>query len=272
MRQIDKGTSPPWSYLTALLDRFAPWPLLLAGALFAAPASGWRRVWGLRDLEVMGAKGRRVAPLLVLWIAVPLILFSLAQTHHHWYMDPVYPALAAATAGALLFLLRRISPARRGAALFALFLLPLALCEVRLLARVLVRDQMPESQRFLISLKGRHAELGHELHAATSLYHSERFILEAMDGYRVVEGPGDGPPAGASPDMPLLARKAAAARGIQPAPDFEVLAQNLVYTLYGNTNLDLEAGRLQAPKGRSHLLKSLFRQIQRRRGRGVRRS
>ena len=40
-------------------------------------------------------KPRRAAPLLALWIAVPRVLFSVAQTHHHWYMDPLYPALAA---------------------------------------------------------------------------------------------------------------------------------------------------------------------------------
>jgi 4-amino-4-deoxy-L-arabinose transferase-like glycosyltransferase len=264
MRQIDKGTSPPWSYLTALLDRFAPWPLLLAGALFAARASGWRRAW-----EKIGAKGRRAAQLLALWIGVPLTLFSLARTHHHWYMDPVYPALAAVTACALLSLLRRLPPARRGRALFAFFLLPLVLCEARLLDRVLLRDRMPESQRFLAALKDRRADLGPELHAAAPLYHSERFILEAMDGYRLVEGAGDGPLSGAGPGLPLLVRKPEAARGLQPDADADILAESRAYVLYGSSSLDLEAARLRSPERRSHRFHSLF---QRRRGRGVRRS
>jgi 4-amino-4-deoxy-L-arabinose transferase-like glycosyltransferase len=97
LREIDKGTTGFWSYLTSLLDRFAPWPLLLLGALCARGVAGWRRDWA-----GWSVKGRRAAALLVLWIAVPLFLFSVARTHHHWYMDPLYPALAAATACALL--------------------------------------------------------------------------------------------------------------------------------------------------------------------------
>jgi hypothetical protein len=166
--------------------------------------------------------------------------------------------------------LSRISPARRGRALFAFFILPLALCEARLLDRVLVHDRMPDSQRFLISLGSRHSELGPELRAAKPLYHSERFILEAMDGYRIVDGPGDGPPAGASPEMPLLARRPDVPGGLQPAADFEVLAESKVYTLYGNSNLDLEAIRLRAPRVRPPVHRNLFQR--RRGGRGLRRS
>src|SRR5436305_10365136 len=216
LREIDKRRSYPLSYVVSLLDRFAPWPLLILGGLFTAGAAGWERL-----RVVLGRRGLRTAPLLVLWIAVPLVLFSIARTHHHWYLDPVYPALAMMAAGSLLAVLRRVSPARRGAAFFACFLLPLVFCEARLLERVLVRDRMPDSQRFLLSLAGRRAELGPDLRAAVPLYHSERFILEAMDGFRVAEGTGYGPPFGATPDMPLLVRKAAAAKGngLRPDPD-----------------------------------------------------
>jgi len=265
LREIDKGTAGSWSYLTALLDRFAPWPLLLVGALFARGIAGRRRDWA-----GWSVKGRGAVPLLVLWIAVPLVLFSVARTHHHWYLDPLYPALAMVTACTLLSLLSRISPARRSAALVVFFLLPLALCEARLLDRVLIRDRMPESQLFLISLGSRHAELGPALRAAKPLYHSERFILEAMDGYRVVDGPGDGPPFGASPDTPLLARRPGVGQGLQPAPDFELLAESGIYKLYGNSNLDLEAVRLRAPKVRPPVHRNLFQR--RRGGRGLRRS
>jgi 4-amino-4-deoxy-L-arabinose transferase-like glycosyltransferase len=244
-RQIDKGSTGTWTYLTSLLDRFAPWPLLLIGALLARGLAGWRR-----EGESWSVKGRRAMPLLLLWIAVPLVLFSVARTHHHWYLDPLYPALAAATACTVLALLGRISPARRGIALLAFFVLPLALCEARVLQRVLVRDRMPDSQRFLISLGNRHAELGTTLRAAKPLYHSERFILQAMDGYRVVDGPDVGPPFGASPEMPLLSRLPGVGHGLQPAPDFEVLAESKTYTLYGNSSLDLEATRLRAAPGR----------------------
>ena len=266
LREIDKGRSHPFSYGVSLLDRFAPWPLLILGALFATGATGWGRL-----REVLGRRGRRVAPLLALWIAVPLVLFSVARTHHHWYMDPVYPALAMVAAASLLAVIRRVPPARRGAALLACFLLPLALCEARLLCRVLVRDRMPDPQRFLISLASRRAELGPDLRAALPLRHSERFILEAMDGFRVAEGAGYGPPFGATPEMPLLVRKAGAARGIQPEPDDDLLAESGTYRVYGNSNLDLEAARLRLnpPEGRRHLFRSLLRRHHGRLGRGA---
>ncbi len=266
LREIDKGRSYPWSYVESLFDRFAPWPLLILGGLFATGATGWGRL-----REVLGRRGRRVAPLVALWIAVPLTLFSVARTHHHWYMDPVYPALAVVAAGSLPAVLRRVSMARRSAALFACFLLPLVLCEVRLLQRVLVRDRMPGSQQFLVSLAGRRAELGPEIRSALPLRHSERFILEAMDGFRVAEGAAYGPPFGATPEMPLLMRKAAAARGVQPDPDDELLAESRVYSVYGNSYLDLEAGRLglNLPEGRRHLFRSLIRRHHGRLGRGA---
>ncbi|PYQ56559.1 MAG: hypothetical protein DMF53_25180 [Acidobacteria bacterium] len=264
LREIDKGRSYPLSYVVSLFDRFAPWPLLILGGLFTAGAAGRGRL-----RAVLGSRGFRMAPLLALWIAVPLVLFSIARTHHHWYLDPVYPALAMMAAGSLLAVLRRVSPARRGAALFACFLLPLVFCEARLLLRALVRDRMPDSQRFLLSLAGRRAELGPDLRAAVPLYHSERFILEAMDGFRVAEGTGYGPPFGATPDMPLLVRKAAAAKGngLRPDPDDDLLAESKAYSVYGNSNLDLEAMRLRLnlPEGRRHLLRSLL--LRRHRGR-----
>lgn len=248
MREIDQGTTDSWSYLESLFDRFAPWPLLLLGAAaVAARTHGWRRIW-----NAWGRKGRLAAPLLTLWIAVPLVLFSLARTHHHWYLDPVYPALAALTAWALLALLRRVSPARRTLAFVGLFAVPLAFCEARALDRVLVRDRMPDAQRFLLSLKERRLELGPDLHAAFPLRHSERFILEAVDGYRVIEGPGDGPPAGARPEMTLLARKSPAPGKLAPAPlapDAEVLAATRGFILYGSpVHLEIESARLRLPE------------------------
>ncbi len=271
MREIDKGRSYPLSYLVSLFDRFAPWPLLILGGLFTAGVTGWGG-WG-RLRAVLGRRGLRRAPLLALWIVVPVILFSIARTHHHWYLDPVYPALAMMAAGSLLAVLRRVSPERRGAVLLACFFLPLVFCEVRLLQRVLVRDRMPDSQRFLLSLAGRRAELGPDLRSSTPLYHSERFILEAVDGFRVAEGAGDGPPFGATPEMPLLVRKAAAAKGkgVRPDPDDDLLAESQAYGVYGNSNLDLEAVRLRLnlPEGRRHLFRSLLRRHHGRLGRGA---
>jgi hypothetical protein len=186
-------------------------------------------------------------------------------------MDPVYPALAVLAAGSLLAVLRRVSPAWRGAALCACFLLPLVVCEARLLQRALVRDRMPDSQRFLISLADRRAELGPDLRAALPLWHSERFILEAMDGFRVAEGSEYGPPFGSTPDMPLLVRKRGAARGIQPDPDDDLLAESKVYRVYGISNLDLEAVRLRLslPEGHRRMFRNLLRRHHGRLGRGA---
>jgi 4-amino-4-deoxy-L-arabinose transferase-like glycosyltransferase len=264
--EIDKGRSYPLSYVVSLFDRFAPWPLLILGGLFMGGAAGRDRL-----RAVLGRRGYRRAPLLVLWIAVPLVLFSVARTHHHWYLDPVYPALAMMAAGSLLAVLRRVPPARRGAALFACFFLPLVFCEARLLERVLVRDRMPDSQRFLLSLSGRRAELGPDLRAAVPLYHSERFILEAVDGFRVAEGAGYGPPFGATADMPLLVRNAGAAKGIRPAPGDDLLAESSAYSVYGSSNLDLEAVRLRLslPERHRHLFRSLVRRHHSRLGRGA---
>ncbi len=264
MREIDQGTTDSWSYLESLFDRFAPWPLLLLGAAAVAVRThGWRRIW-----NAWGQKGRWAAPLLTLWIAVPLVLFSLARTHHHWYLDPVYPALAALTAWALLGLLRRVSPARRTWGLVGLFVLPVAFCEARALDRVLVRDRMPDPQRFLLSLKERRLELGPDLHAAFPLRHSERFILEAVDGYRVVEGVGDGPPAGARPEMTLLARRSPGPGQLAPAPDAEVLAATRGFVLYSApVQPEIESARLRLPEDWK-----LYRFRRHGRGRGLRRS
>src|SRR5436305_1686032 len=152
LREIDKGRSYPLSYVVSLFDRFAPWPLLILGGLFTAGAAGRGRLQA-----VLGSRGFRMAPLLALWTAVPLVLFSIARTHHHWYLDPVYPALAMMAAGA----------------------------------------------------KG---------------------------------------------------------NGLRPDPD-DLLAESKAYSVYGNSNLDLEAVRLRLnlPEGRRHLLRSLL--LRRHRGR-----
>jgi 4-amino-4-deoxy-L-arabinose transferase-like glycosyltransferase len=180
---VDRVTYSPFGYVAALFDRFAPWPLLIvvaaAAAIVAGRAQGWRVLAPrfLRDRALL---------LVLLWALVPLVLFSLSRTQHHWYLDPSYPAWALLAALAATSLLRRFRPERRTAALVACVLLPLALCEVRVLYRVLVAEQMPEPQRFLTLLKEHRLELGPEIWTSP-LRHSERFILEAMDGFEVRE-------------------------------------------------------------------------------------
>jgi hypothetical protein len=142
----------------------------------------------------------------VLWIGIPFVFFSVVRTQHHWYLDPTYPALAMVAAGCALLLVERTPPRRRTLAIAALVALPLALCEARLLARVLIREPMSADQRFLRGLTP--AATGcREIRTTCRLAHSERFLLEVADGFDIVE-PWQAPPAAAG---------AAAATGPAPA-------------------------------------------------------
>jgi 4-amino-4-deoxy-L-arabinose transferase-like glycosyltransferase len=202
---IDKGTSSPLAYVTGLADRFAPWPFLI----LAAAALTWqerRRRAAARGQDLAGSAPRRhrpwfrregVLPLLGLWIGIPLTLFSLARTQHHWYLDPIYPACAMLAAPAILYLAGRAPRRFQGAALIAFVVLPLAVCEARVILRVIGRDRMPASQRFLYALRKHSHGRCAEVRTTFPLLHSERFILEVVDGFRVVEDPPRRwPPAG----------------------------------------------------------------------------
>ncbi|HEY8020167.1 MAG TPA: glycosyltransferase family 39 protein [Thermoanaerobaculia bacterium] len=187
-RIIDKTTYSPFGYLTALFDRFAPWPavMVLAGWM-ALTWPDWRPSALSRRLR------RGVLPLLLLWVLVPLILFSLSRTQHHWYLHPIYPACAMLAAFSVLTLMRLPRAAvRRSAALVALVVLPLALCQARITYRVVARERVTREQRFLTRLR-HERRFGRELVAGFPLQHSERFLLEVVDGFDVRDV-ADGPP------------------------------------------------------------------------------
>ncbi len=223
---IDKVTYSPFGYVSALFDRFAPWPLLIiiaavaaiaAMPTFAAIVAGRaREAWSARILARRLLRDR-FQLLILLWALVPLVLFSLSRTQHHWYLDPSYPAWALLAAMAVFDLVRRVRPERRSAALVACVLLPLALCEIRVLYRVLVAERMPEPQRFLARLKGHRLEIGPEIRTSP-LRHSERFILEAMDGFEVREVEAQKTPRAAAADSlsPFSVLIAKAARAPRP--------------------------------------------------------
>jgi 4-amino-4-deoxy-L-arabinose transferase-like glycosyltransferase len=230
-RVVDKITYSPISYVEGLFDRFAPWPLLmLAAAVLAASAERYR----VRALTRRLLRGRRL--LVVLWAAVPLVLFSLARTHHHWYLDPSYPAWAMLGALAALDLVRRAPPARRNAVLAACVLVPLALCEARLLSRALVIERMPESQRMLASLARHRLELGPGLRTGP-LRHSERFILEAMDGFHVEEVQTETPPPrGAEEPLSVLITKEVRGPRPQPSLGSGIFLDTRDYLLYQSSS------------------------------------
>ena len=221
---VDKVTYSPISYVDGLFDRFAPWPLLiLVAAVLAARAAGLRPV--LRRL----ARGR--LPLVLLWAVVPLVLFTLVRTHHHWYLDPSYPAWAMLAALAILDLLRRAPAAHRRAVLAGCILVPLALCEMRILYRVLMAERMPESQRLLASLARHRLELGPDLRTGP-LRHSERFILEAMDGFHVDESGENGPAADPLTSPSVLIAKATPGPRPQPTLGSGIFLETSDYLLY----------------------------------------
>jgi 4-amino-4-deoxy-L-arabinose transferase-like glycosyltransferase len=222
---VDKSTSSPLGYVTGIFDRFAPWPLLMLAAAGVALA---RISHAASERGAATGPGPTCSPLplrpeitrlLVLWIGIPLVFFSAVRTQHHWYLDPTYPALAMVAAGCALFLVERTPPRRRTLAIAALVTLPLALCEARVLARVLIREPMSADQRFLRGL--RPAATGcREIRTTCRLLHSERFLLEVADGFDVVE-PWQAPsPASSQPDTAcLLVGKLAWRRPPAPPPD-----------------------------------------------------
>jgi 4-amino-4-deoxy-L-arabinose transferase-like glycosyltransferase len=185
---IDVETYKPWAYVAVLLDRFAPWPLFILAALtlqrhghIRARADHSRIVW--------------------LWALVPLIAFSLARTQHHWYLDPAYPAWSILAASASLNLIA-LSAARTRQIVIGLIVLGMLFCETRVLFRVCRTDRPPPAQTFLLSLHDRlRMPSGTTLLATFALSHSERFILQVVDGYRVEE-PGF-PPSPSSDAYPL---------------------------------------------------------------------
>ena len=179
-RVIDKVRYQPYSYATAIFDRFAPWPLLVL-LVFAL---AWFQRHRREPTRFRWLQPRGPLLLLLLWALVPLVLFSIAKTHHHWYLDPTYPAWAMLAAAAVIQLLDWTRPARRNALLLACVVVPLLACELRIAYRVAHDGHHCREQLALARLKARYA--GARLRTPP-LRHSERFILEAMDGFDVNE-------------------------------------------------------------------------------------
>jgi 4-amino-4-deoxy-L-arabinose transferase-like glycosyltransferase len=223
---VDRSSSSPFGYVTALFDRFAPWPPLMIAAAVVALRAGLPRRLHAGPPAVGRAEGRadldaRIPALLCLWAAVPLTFVSLVRTQHHWYLDPIYPALAMLAAAGVLYLVERTQPGRRRTlALIGLVALPLALCEGRVLARALIEDPMPADQRFLSALKSTSRTVCREILSTCQLEHSERFLLEVVDGFEVVEPGGARPATARFPDDTcLLVGKSAWRRPPAPPAD-----------------------------------------------------
>jgi 4-amino-4-deoxy-L-arabinose transferase-like glycosyltransferase len=89
---IEENQGGPWFYLDVVRRGFSVWGYVLPPASLWAVWRAWR-------------KGDRGAVLLLSWVAIPLLLFSIAQTKLGWYINLIYPPLALLLAIALADLL-----------------------------------------------------------------------------------------------------------------------------------------------------------------------
>lgn len=169
------GNNPDWYYyMGQIFDRFAPWSeLVLLGMLVLANSMSAIRTW------LRGTTNR----LLLLWIAVPFILFTCSQTKHHWYMDPLYPPLAALSAIIVVELLRRLKKWRSGSLVFLLALV--VACELRVMYRIVDGERRPPAQEFLASLHKWKTNDNTSIHTLCRIYHAEQFILQVVNQFTV---------------------------------------------------------------------------------------
>jgi 4-amino-4-deoxy-L-arabinose transferase-like glycosyltransferase len=88
---LENHSGPVFYYLLILLVGFAPWSIFLGPTVWHA----------LRRLRRQGDDARPGVQLLVCWIAVYLVSFSIARTKLPNYILPLYPAVALLMAGFL---------------------------------------------------------------------------------------------------------------------------------------------------------------------------
>jgi 4-amino-4-deoxy-L-arabinose transferase-like glycosyltransferase len=92
LQTIEMHHGGPFFYLSVIRRGFSIWGYVLPLAY----------LWGVWRAWHKGDKG---AVLLLCWIAIPLVLFSIAQTKLGWYINMIYPPLALLLAIALADLL-----------------------------------------------------------------------------------------------------------------------------------------------------------------------
>ena len=90
---VGGGGRGPFFYLSVMLDFLFPWSLFVPFALwFGARRS---HLWGNSDTAPQRSVEHRLSLLLVLWVGVFVLFFSLSSTKMDLYILPVVPALAA---------------------------------------------------------------------------------------------------------------------------------------------------------------------------------
>jgi 4-amino-4-deoxy-L-arabinose transferase-like glycosyltransferase len=194
--EIDPGGSSIWDYVGALFDRLAPWPVIVLLAV------GLSRYFAKRRLSADSA--------VLVWCfaLIPLAFFTLARTHHSWYIIPIYPVWAVLAAVGTLEVLERAECTEWATPAAGFVAMCLLACEARLVAHIELHDRMPRSQVFLASLRNPSADMGPYLRTAFTPTYSERFFLQVVDGF-ALDGLNatDLNPSQAVSGVPILVRK-----------------------------------------------------------------
>lgn len=229
---IDSGQhNSPFDYVWALGDRFAPWLLFIA-------AAAWSTSRFLAERTSSDA-----STLLWTYAIVPLALFSIAQTHHSWYILPTYPAWSIISGCAIVQLLQRARTSGQVWLAGLLVLLGLLACEGRLFVK-LGQSNMPASQSFLLSLPDRLGARIHTVDTAFVTTYSERFLLQVVDGFAVRDIDRVGvTPQRTSPggDVLLVRNRVAGGDPVVRTANMRVLATGPAYTVYGHNGAGLPA-------------------------------
>jgi len=173
--EIDIGGSSPWDYVGCLFDRLAPWPLVVLAAFVLSRHFAKR--WLSSD----------IATLLWCYALIPLAIFTIARTHHSWYIIPTYPAWAVLSAVAALELIECAQRVELDSVVSAMLVIGILSCEARLVAHI-ETHRMTAAQDFLMSLRDRRRDVGPELRTAFTPSYAERFLLQAVDGFKLLDG------------------------------------------------------------------------------------
>jgi hypothetical protein len=91
---VEENRHTSWFYFGVLNDGFS-----IFGSGYLWPAAYFWAVWTARR------SGYRQKALLLTWVTIPLLLFSLAQTKLPWYVILIYPGIALLISGAVTELL-----------------------------------------------------------------------------------------------------------------------------------------------------------------------
>lgn len=167
---IDPVQASVWDYVGALFDRLAPWPLVVVIA------------WCLSGQFARQRLAGDFSTLLWCYCLIPLLLFTLARTHHSHYIVPLYPAWAILGAVAALEVLHLARRTQWTAPVVWVLTICAVACEVRLITHIQIYDRLPPAQVFLESLRGRLGP-GSPLYTTFTPSYSERFFLQVVDGF-----------------------------------------------------------------------------------------